>query len=105
MHHCLDCQDCKSSLLLLVHAAWLISSAVTFDLCAWQSTIDMLNFWRDSKLAKEKGDVLVHPYDLGPLRNFQVTIHDTLPAGFPGAQNKCMLLGRCPAYQHLVVMV
>ena len=38
----------------------------------------MLNFWRDSKLAKEQGDTLVHPYDLGPMRNFQVTVHYTL---------------------------
>ena len=38
-----------------------------------QSTIDMLNFWRDSKLVKEGGSSLVHPYNLGPKRNFQVS--------------------------------
>ena len=37
-----------------------------------QSTIDMLDFWKDSKLAKAKGSSLVHPYNLGPKRNFQV---------------------------------
>lgn len=49
---------------------WLSTIAFVFA----QSTIDMLNFWRDSKLAKEKGNTLVHPYNLGPLRNFQVTV-------------------------------
>ncbi len=37
-----------------------------------QSTIDMLNFWQDSKEAKEKGTTLIHPYNLGLKRNFQV---------------------------------
>lgn len=38
-----------------------------------QSTIDMLSFWRDSKLAKQQGGTLLHPYNLGFKRNFQVT--------------------------------
>ena len=37
-----------------------------------QSTIDMLNFWRDNKVAKGKGSPMVHPYNLGVKRNFQV---------------------------------
>lgn len=60
-----------------------------------QSTIDMLNFWRDSKEAREQGTTLIHPYNLGLKRNFQVifllsrqyciaaclTYHSALPEG------------------------
>ena len=58
-----------------------------------QSTIDMLNFWQDSKLAKEQGSTLDHPYNLGFKRNFQVTASSTvfcLP-GFTGFINACRL--------------
>jgi len=41
-----------------------------------QSTIDMLNFWRDSKEAKAQGTTLIHPYNLGLKRNFQVISHE-----------------------------
>ena len=33
----------------------------------------MFNFWRDSKLAKQQGNTLLHPYNLGFKRNFQVS--------------------------------
>ena len=40
--------------------------------CCMQSTIDMLNFWRDKKEAKRIGKTLRHPYNLGFKRNFEV---------------------------------
>ncbi|KAL0050134.1 hypothetical protein WJX82_004923 [Trebouxia sp. C0006] len=61
---------------------FVLSAAVSIALTAlmgwhffliWQgqSTIDMLNFWRDSKEAKAQGTTLIHPYNLGLKRNFQ----------------------------------
>ena len=39
-----------------------------------QSTIDMLNFWQDSKESAKHAVKLENPYDLGAKRNFQVTL-------------------------------
>lgn len=61
---------------------FVLSAAVSIALTAlvgwhffliWQgqSTIDLLNFWQDSKVAKKQGTTLVHPYNLGLKRNFQ----------------------------------
>lgn len=37
-----------------------------------QSTIDMLNFWQDSKECAKQNIKLDNPYDLGAVQNFQV---------------------------------
>lgn len=42
-----------------------------------QSTIDMLNFWRDKKEAKRAGKTLRHPYNLGFKRNFEEVFNVT----------------------------
>ena len=55
----------------------------------------MLNFWRDSKLAKAEGNTLVHPYNLGPVRNFQVAV---VCIDSPGLQSKRFLLRVCAAF-------
>ena len=48
------------------------SHGIHIHVAGMQSTIDMLNFWRDSKEAKAQGTPLIHPYNLGLKRNFQV---------------------------------
>lgn len=53
-----------------------LSQGIHLHVAGMQSTIDMLNFWRDSKEAKAQGTTLIHPYNLGLKRNFQVIGRD-----------------------------
>ena len=63
--HCSVSKTAVASIICLSHDAHV-------HVAGMQSTIDMLNFWRDSKEAKAQGTKLIHPYNLGLKRNFQV---------------------------------